>query len=55
MIGLLYTSGSSSTYLPTHLVLGVADDLRSTGRVVHGWLGVEGATAPGTVGRGWRH
>jgi S1-C subfamily serine protease len=50
VIGLLYTSGSSSTYLPTQLVLGVADDLRSTGRVVHGWLGVEGATAPGTVG-----
>jgi S1-C subfamily serine protease len=50
VIGLLYTSGSSSTYLPAQLVLGVADDLRSTGRVVHGWLGVEGATAPGTVG-----
>jgi putative serine protease PepD len=50
VIGLLYTAGSSSTYLPTQLVLGVADDLRSSGRVVHGWLGVEGATAPGTVG-----
>ncbi len=50
VIGLLYTSGSSSTYLPAQLVLGVTDDLRSTGRVVHGWLGVVGATAPGTAG-----
>ncbi len=50
VIGLLYTAGSSSAYLPTRLVLGVADDLRSTGRVVHGWLGVQGSTAPGTVG-----
>jgi S1-C subfamily serine protease len=50
VIGILYSSGPSSTYLPTQLVLGVADDLRSTGHVVPGWLGVEGATAPGTSG-----
>jgi S1-C subfamily serine protease len=31
-------------------LLGVADDLRSNGRVVHGWLGVEGVTAPGSSG-----
>jgi S1-C subfamily serine protease len=50
VIGLLYTSGPSSTYLPTSLVLGVADDLRSMGRVVHGWLGVKGDTASGSNG-----
>ena len=50
VIGILYSAGPTSTYLPTQLVLGVADDLRSTGRVVHGWLGVEGATAAGTSG-----
>jgi len=50
VIGILYTSGPSASYLPTQLVLGVADDLRSTGRVIHGWLGVEGATASGPSG-----
>jgi putative serine protease PepD len=50
VIGLLYTAGTSSTYLPTQLVLGVADDLRSTGHVVHGWLGVQGDTAAGSSG-----
>jgi putative serine protease PepD len=50
VIGLLYASGTSSTYLPTQLVLGVADDLRSTGHVVHGWLGVQGDTATGSSG-----
>jgi S1-C subfamily serine protease len=50
VIGLLYTSGSSSTYLPAQLVLGVTDDLRSAGRVVHGWLGVQGDTAAGASG-----
>jgi S1-C subfamily serine protease len=50
VIGILYTAGPSSTYLPTQLVLGVADDLRSTGRVVHGWLGVQGDTATGSRG-----
>ena len=30
---------------PSGLVVGVADDLRSQNRVVHGWLGVEGTDA----------
>jgi S1-C subfamily serine protease len=50
VIGILYQAGSTSTYLPTQLVLGVADDLRSTGRVTHGWLGVTGTSAPGSGG-----
>ncbi len=50
VIGILYSSGSSASYLPTQLVLGVTDDLRSTGRVIHGWLGVEGSTASGSSG-----
>jgi S1-C subfamily serine protease len=53
VIGILYQAGTSSTlstFLPTQLVLGVADDLRSTGRVSHGWLGVRGTTAPGSGG-----
>jgi serine protease Do len=50
VIGILYASGTSSTYLPSQLVLGVADDLRSSGRVVHGWLGVKGDTAAGSSG-----
>ena len=54
VIGILYSAGTSSTFLPTQLVLGVADDLRSTGRVSHGWLGVRGATAAGSGGAGWR-
>jgi serine protease Do len=45
VIGILYDAGQSSTFLPTQLVLGVVDDLRSTGKVDHGWLGVKGATA----------
>jgi S1-C subfamily serine protease len=50
VIGLLYDDDAaplgaqSVTFLPTELVLGVADDLRSTGRVAHGWLGVAGTT-----------
>jgi S1-C subfamily serine protease len=52
VIGLLYGSGPSPTFLPSQLVLGVADDLRSTGRVSHGWLGVRGFTAPGSGGAG---
>ena len=43
-------TGPSPAFLPTQLVLGVSDDLRSTGRVSHGWLGVEGATPAGTTG-----
>ena len=50
VIGILYQAGTSSTFLPTQLVLGVADDLRSTGKVSHGWLGVRGTTAPGAGG-----
>jgi putative serine protease PepD len=50
VIGILYQSGTTATYLPTQLVLGVADDLRSAGRVSHGWLGVRGTTAPGSGG-----
>jgi S1-C subfamily serine protease len=52
VIGILYRSGTTgaATFLPTNLVLGVADDLRSSGRVDHGWLGVEGGNASGTPG-----
>jgi S1-C subfamily serine protease len=43
VIGIFYGDESRlPTFLPTQLVLGVADDLRSTGRVAHGWLGVDG-------------
>jgi serine protease Do len=50
VVGLLYenqpaASGPASvTFLPSQLILGVADDLRSTGKVVGGWLGVTGVT-----------
>jgi putative serine protease PepD len=37
---------SPPTFLPSDLVVGVADDLRSQDRVVHGWLGVQGTDAP---------
>jgi S1-C subfamily serine protease len=47
VIGILYQAGGSSTFLPTELVLGVSDDLRSTGRVAHGWLGVTGGATGG--------
>jgi S1-C subfamily serine protease len=55
VIGILYGTGSAgsvkpSVYLPSELVLGVADDLRSSGRVAHGWLGVEGSDATTTSG-----
>jgi S1-C subfamily serine protease len=49
VLGILYdaTPGSSpATFLPSSLVVGVADDLRSQDKVVHGWLGVEGTDAP---------
>jgi S1-C subfamily serine protease len=45
VMGILYpgaTPASPASFLPTQLVVGVADDLRSSDRVVHGWLGVEG-------------
>ncbi|HUC04073.1 MAG TPA: PDZ domain-containing protein, partial [Acidimicrobiales bacterium] len=53
VIGLLYEQdGTVPTYLPSQLILGVADDLRSEGKVLHGWLGVEGADAPSASGAG---
>ena len=53
VVGILYGPGSGTspvTYLPSDLVVGVADDLRSQNRVVHGWLGVQGTDAPGDAG-----
>jgi S1-C subfamily serine protease len=51
VIGLLYRPGpgvgAGTTFLPTQLVLGVTDDLRSDDKVVHGWLGLDGADAEG--------
>ncbi|HWF15845.1 MAG TPA: trypsin-like peptidase domain-containing protein [Acidimicrobiales bacterium] len=38
---------SAATFLPTQLVVGVADDLRSGSRVVPGWLGVAGSDVAG--------
>jgi serine protease Do len=49
VLGILYQpvpgSSSAGTFLPTVLVVGVADDLRSGDKVVHGWLGVSGTDA----------
>jgi len=55
VIGLLYDDDSAAgadtiTFLPSQLVLGVADDLRSTDRVAPGWLGVGGTTAANSTG-----
>jgi S1-C subfamily serine protease len=53
VVGLLNapSAGSSApAFLPTQLVLAVADDLRSTDKVEHGWLGVDGTDMPGVVG-----
>jgi S1-C subfamily serine protease len=50
VVGILYQAGASSTFLPNQLLVGVADDLRSAGRVSHGWLGVQGTAAPGSGG-----
>jgi S1-C subfamily serine protease len=55
VIGLLYDDDSVAgsdiiTFLPSQLVLGVADDLRSTDRVAPGWLGVGGNTATNATG-----
>ncbi len=59
VIGLFYDDDSpgavastGATFLPSELVLGVADDLRSSGRVAAGWPGVQYAadtTAPGAM------
>jgi S1-C subfamily serine protease len=54
VIGILCCPGAQSaapsTFLPSQLVVGVADDLRSGNKVVHGWLGVEGSDQPGGAG-----
>jgi putative serine protease PepD len=53
VIGILCRAvpGSSAvTYLPTQLVVGVADDLRSGNRVEPGVLGVQGGDVPGGAG-----
>ena len=54
VVGILYEAapgaGSPTTFLPSQLVVGVADDLRSKNRVVQGWLGVSGSDAPGGTG-----
>ncbi len=51
----IYDSGSTPsagapTFLPTQLVLGVTDDLRSRGRVNQGWLGITGNDSAGQAG-----
>ena len=54
VLGILYqpAAGNSSavTFLPTVLVVGVADDLRSGDKVIHGWLGVSGTDAGNSTG-----
>jgi putative serine protease PepD len=54
VVGILYdpAPGTSplGTFLPSDLVVGVADDLRSKDRVVHGWLGVSGTNTPNDAG-----
>ena len=53
VVGILYDpdpGSSPATFLPSDLVVGVADDLRSQNRVVHGWLGVQGTDAPDDAG-----
>ena len=58
VVGILYdpTPGTGTgsaplgTFLPSQLVVGVADDLRSKDRVVHGWLGVSGTDTPNDSG-----
>jgi S1-C subfamily serine protease len=53
VIGILYDPDPGTApapFLPSDLVVGVADDLRSQDRVVHGWLGVQGTDAPDEAG-----
>jgi S1-C subfamily serine protease len=60
VVGMLYGDAKSgggaaagaapSTFLPSDLVVGVANVLRSQNRVVHGWLGVQGTDAPNDAG-----
>jgi S1-C subfamily serine protease len=50
VVGMLYATNpgtaAPATFLPSQLVVGVADDLRSRNRVVHGVLGVAGSDVP---------
>ena len=50
VVGILYDpdpgTAAPVAFLPSDLVVGVADDLRSSNRVMHGWLGVSGTDAP---------
>lgn len=51
VVGILAGSaGSVRTFLPMPLVVGVSDDLESTGRVRHGWLDLVDSAAPGSTG-----
>jgi putative serine protease PepD len=53
VMGIRYGGGTGdgpATFLPTQLVVGVADDLRSNSKVQHGWLGLAGADAGGGAG-----
>ncbi len=53
VLGILYDPDpgtTPATYLPSNLVVGVADDLRSQNRVTHGWLGMQGTDAPNSAG-----
>jgi serine protease Do len=53
VLGIYYDGdapATAPTFLPTQLVLGVADDLRSDGRVDRGWLGISGSDASGQGG-----
>ena len=45
VVGLL-SDPTTATFLPSDLVLAVADDLRSRGHVARGFLGIEGTNAP---------
>ncbi len=51
--GMLDKSGTTAgidadAFLPSGLVVGVASELASTGRVAHGWLDIVGSDAPGS-------
>ena len=49
VVGIL-SDPATATFLPSDLVLAVADDLRSKGHVARGFLGVEGTNAPQGAG-----
>lgn len=50
VLGILDSAGSGhgkdKVFLPSQLVVGVAKSLAMSGRVDHGWLGIEGGDAP---------